>query len=74
MKLVIGLKIAPKRRKTKRKETLKTPLQASVKLPKISMEQELHGITDIYVESDEEDNILEPEENNKSQDQEEYLN
>ena len=33
-----------------------------------------HGITDIYVESDEEDNILEPEENDKSQDQEEYLN
>ena len=33
-----------------------------------------HGITDIYVESDEEDNILEPEENGKPQDQEEYLN
>ena len=29
-----------------------------------------HGITDIYVESDEEDNILEPEENDKPQDQE----
>ena len=28
-----------------------------------------HGITDIYVESDEEDNILEPEENDKPQDQ-----
>ena len=33
-----------------------------------------HGITDIYVESDEEDNILEPEENDESQDQKEYLN
>ena len=33
-----------------------------------------YGITDIYVESDEEDNILEPEENDKSQDQEQYLN
>ena len=33
-----------------------------------------HGITDIYVESDEKDNILEPEENDKLQDQEEYLN
>ena len=33
-----------------------------------------HGITDIYVESDEEGNILEPEENDKLQDQEEYLN
>ena len=33
-----------------------------------------HGIRDIYVESDEEDEILEPEENDKSQDQEEYLN
>ena len=33
-----------------------------------------HGITDIYVESDEEDNILEPEENDKPRDQEEYLN
>ena len=33
-----------------------------------------HGITDIYVDSDEEDNILEPEENDKLQDQEEYLN
>ena len=33
-----------------------------------------HGITDIYVESDEEDNILEPEEDDKPQDQEEYLN
>ena len=31
-----------------------------------------HGITDIYVESDEEDNVLEPEENDKLQDQEEY--
>ena len=33
-----------------------------------------HGITDIYVESDEEDNILEPEKNDKPHDQEEYLN
>ena len=33
-----------------------------------------HGITDIYVESDEEDNILEPEVDDKPQDQEEYLN
>ena len=33
-----------------------------------------HGITDIYVESDEEDNILESEVDDKSQDQEEYLN
>ena len=33
-----------------------------------------YGITEIYVESDEEDNILEPEENDKPQDQEEYLN
>ena len=33
-----------------------------------------HGITDIYVESDEEDNILEPKENDKTQDQGEYLN
>ena len=33
-----------------------------------------HGITDIYVESDEEDNILEPEVDDKSQDQEAYLN
>ena len=33
-----------------------------------------HGITDIYVESDEEDNILEPEEKDKPQDQKEYLN
>ena len=41
VKLVIGSKIAPKRRKTKRKETLKTLLQALVKSPKISMEQEL---------------------------------
>ena len=41
MKLVIGSKIAPKRRRTKRKETLKTPLQASVKSTKIFMEQEL---------------------------------
>ena len=30
-----------------------------------------HGITDIYVESD---NILEPEVDDKSQDQGEYLN
>ena len=28
-----------------------------------------HGITDIYVESDEEDNILESEADDKSQDQ-----
>ena len=40
-KLVIGLKIAPKRRKTKRKETLKTPSQVLVKSPKISMEPEV---------------------------------
>ena len=33
-----------------------------------------HGITDIYAESDEEDNILEPEVDDKPQDQEEYLN
>ena len=33
-----------------------------------------HGITDIYVESGEEDNILEPGADDKSQDQEEYLN
>ena len=33
-----------------------------------------HGITDIYVESDGEENILEPEEDDKPQDQEEYLN
>ena len=33
-----------------------------------------HGITDIYVESDEENNILESEVDDKSQDQEEYLN
>ena len=39
--VVIGSKIVPKRRRTKRKETLKTLLQALVKLPKISMEQEL---------------------------------
>ena len=32
-----------------------------------------HGITDIYVESDGEENILEPEEDDKPQDQEEYL-
>ena len=41
MKLVTGSKIAPRRRRTKRKETLKTPLQVPVKSPKISMEQEL---------------------------------
>ena len=56
---------------------MKTPLQALVKSPKISMEQELQTcitcITDIYVESDE-DNILEPEVDDKPQDQEEYLN
>ena len=33
-----------------------------------------HGITDIYVESDEEDNILELEVDDKPKDQEEYLN
>ena len=33
-----------------------------------------HRITDIYVESNEEDNILEPEVDDKPQDQEEYLN
>ena len=33
-----------------------------------------HGITDIYVESEEEDNILEPEVEDKPQDREEYLN
>ena len=33
-----------------------------------------HGITDIYVESDEEDNILESEAEDKSQDHGEYLN
>ena len=33
-----------------------------------------HGITDIYVESEEEDNILEPEVDDKPQDQKEYLN
>ena len=33
-----------------------------------------HGIRDIYVESDEEDNILEPEVDDKPQDQEAYLN
>ena len=34
-----------------------------------------HGITDIYVESDEEESILEPEEDTDNpQDQEEYLN
>ena len=33
-----------------------------------------HGITDIYVESDEEDNILEPEVDDKPLDQVEYLN
>ena len=33
-----------------------------------------HGNTDIYVESDEEDNIFEPEVDDKPQDQEEYLN
>ena len=33
-----------------------------------------HGITDIYVESDEEGNILEPEVDDKPQDQREYLN
>ena len=40
-KLVIGSKIAPKRRRTRRKETMKIPLQALVKSHKISMEQEL---------------------------------
>ena len=39
-KLATGSKIAHKRRKTKKKETLKTPLQVSVKSPKTSMEQE----------------------------------
>ena len=57
---------------------MKIHSQALVKLHKISMEQELqtcfHGITDIYVESDEEDYLLEPEVEDKSQDQEEYLN
>ena len=33
-----------------------------------------HGITDIYVESDEEDNIRESEADDKSQDRGEYLN
>ena len=33
-----------------------------------------HGIPDIYVESDGEDNILEPEKDDNPQDQEEYLN
>ena len=33
-----------------------------------------HGITDIYVESDEEGNILEPEVDDKPQDQVKYLN
>ena len=33
-----------------------------------------HGITDIYVESDEEGNILEQEVDDKPQDQGEYLN
>ena len=37
----LGQRLPPKRRRTKRKETLKTPLQALVKSPKISMEQEL---------------------------------
>ena len=41
VKLVIGLKIVPRRRRTKRKETMKIALQALVKLHKISMEQEL---------------------------------
>ena len=78
MKLDIGSKIAPKRRRTKRKETLKTPLQAFSEIAQdfygARATDMFHGITDIYVESDEEDNILEPEENDKSQDQEEYLN
>ena len=33
-----------------------------------------HGIPDIYVESDGEDNILEPEKDDNPQDQKEYLN
>ena len=36
----LGQRLPPERRRTKRKETLKTPSQVSVKLPKISMEQE----------------------------------
>ena len=57
---------------------MKTPLQA---LSEIAQDfygaratDMFHGITDIYVESDEEDNILEPEVDDKPQDQEEYLN
>ena len=79
MKLVTGSKIAPRRRKTKRKETLKTPLQVSAKALKISMEQELQ-ICSIESQkymwkSDEEEQILESEEHTeKPQDQEEYLN
>ena len=76
--MVIGSKIAPRRKRTKRKETLKTPLPG---LSEIAQDfygaratDMFHGIRDIYVESDEEDNILEPEVDDIPQDQVEYLN
>ena len=76
--MVIGSKIAPKRRRTKRKGTHEDTFTG---LSEIAQDfygaratDMFHGITDIYVESDEEDYLLEPEVEDKSQDQEEYLN
>ena len=79
VKLAIGSKTASKRRKIRKRQTLRMPLQASVTLPKISMgnrsTEMFHGITKIYEESEEELEAPEPEDGeDKVQDWIEYLN
>ena len=76
--MVIGSKIGPQKKKDQEKGETEDTFTGLNEITQdfygaraIDM---FHGITDIYVESDAEDNILEPEENDKSQDQEKYLN
>ena len=68
--MVIGSKTAPKRRKDQEKGDTEDTFTG---LSEIAQDfygaratDMFHGITDIYVESDEEDNILEPEVNDKT--------
>ena len=75
--MVIGSKIAPKEegpRKGDTEDTFTGLSEIAQDFYGARATDMFHGITDIYVESDEEDYLLEPEVEDKSQDQEEYLN
>ena len=76
MKLATGSKIAHRKRPRKKdtEDTFTGLSEIAQDFYGATATDMFHGITDIYVESDGEENILEPEEDDKPQVQEEYLN